>query len=451
MQEKKGVSIDMLHGPLLRRIVVFALPLMLSGILQQSFNSVDVAVVGHYCGSEALAAVGSNGMVISILLNLFVGISVGTNVVIANFIGQNNADGIRRSIRTTALLALVSGVLLLALGVALAGPILRAMSTPDDVIGLATEYLEIYFLGMPFLMIYNFGSAILRSMGDTRRPFYALMAGGVVNVALNLLFVIGMDMGVAGVGIATVIATAVNAAFIVRWLMRESGPYRLDLSSLRPSMPEMRKILAIGLPAGLQGMVFSFANIFIQSAVNSYGSAAVAGSAAALIYEYYCYFIISAFAQACVAFVSQNYGAGQYVRVRRTMLICMGLSVICAGIANVAIYLNSHFFLSFFTDRPEVFRYGYIRLEYVLLFQFIASSYEVAGGALRGLGYSMTPTVLTILGTCVLRLVWVTYVSRGADDFGFLLSVYPLSWVVTGVAVVVAYFVVARRVAPVRA
>ena len=204
------------------------------------------------------------------------------------------------------------------------------------------------------------------------------------------------------------IATAVNAAFIVRWLMRESGPYRLDLSSLRPSMPEMRKILAIGLPAGLQGMVFSFANIFIQSAVNSYGSAAVAGSAAALIYEYYCYFIISAFAQACVAFVSQNYGAGQYVRVRRTMLICMGLSVICAGIANVAIYLNSHFFLSFFTDRPEVFRYGYIRLEYVLLFQFIASSYEVAGGALRGLGYSMTPTVLTILGTCVLRLVWVT-------------------------------------------
>ena len=275
----------MLHGPLAGKIFMFALPLIASGLLQQSFNAVDVAVVGHYAGPEAMAAAGSNGMIISILINLFLGVAVGANVVIANYIGMRNNDGVRRSVASVGLISIISGVLLLIAGVTLARPILEAMSTPADVIDLAETYLKIYFLGMPFLMIYNFGSAIMRSMGDTRRPFYSLLAASMVNVVLDLWFVAGLGMGIEGVAIATVIANGVNATIMTILLMRDPEPFCLHPRQMHIYRSDTAKMLRIGIPAGLQGMVFSVSNIFIQTGINSFGSAAEAGDAAAVTYE----------------------------------------------------------------------------------------------------------------------------------------------------------------------
>lgn len=440
------VKIDMLNGGMFRKILVFSLPLLASGVLQQSFNAIDVAVVGRFSSSQALAAVGSNGVIINILINLFIGISIGANVVIANYIGRQNREGIRKSVATVSAIAVASGLLLMVLGICLCRPILEWMNTPADVIDLAALYLRIFFFGMPFMMVYNFGAAVMRAMGDTRRPFYALVVGGVVNTLLNLLLVIKFGMSVEGVAIATVVANVVNAAFIVWWLMREEDPYRLRIGKMRFHRGELRKMLQIGIPAGLQGMVFSVANIFIQASINGYGSDAIAGSAAALTYEVYCYFIVSAFVQAAVAFISQNYGAGKYDRCRRAFRLCMLMSVVGCGVANVVIVWQHGFFLGLFSSDPEVLRYGLIRFHIVLLLQFMASSYEVSGGALRGLGYSMTPTVLTVLGTCVVRLAWVRIVAVEGLGYSQLLMIYPVSWVITGLSVYVAYRYVERKV-----
>ena len=441
-----AIKIDMLSGSLFRKIIIFALPLLASGVLQQSFNAVDIAVVGRFSSHQALAAVGSNGPVINILINLFIGISIGANVVISNYIGRKNNVGIRKAISTISAVALVSGFFLLLLGFFLARPILELINTPDDVIDLATKYLQIYFLGMPFFMIYNFGAAIMRSMGDTKRPFYSLVIAGIINTLLNLLFVAKLGMDVDGVAIATVIANMINAAFIVYWLRREAEPFTLNLRSFYINTGEMRKMLQIGIPAGLQGMVFSVANTFILSAINHYGSDAIAGSAAALNYEVYCYFIMTAFCQSTVAFVSQNYGAGQYERCRRVFRICMLMSVVCCGTANILITCNANFFIGLFSTNPEVITYGITRLQCVLLLQFLASSYEISGSALRGLGYSMTPTVLTIFGTCVLRLIWIYTVCSDNNDFEQLLYIYPITWVITGLAVYIAYRRISAKV-----
>ncbi len=438
-----SVKMDMLHGGLLGKMLMFALPLAASSMLQQLFNSVDVAVVGRFAGSEALAAVGSNSSLINLLINLFVGISVGANVLIANYIGQNDQRGIRRSVRTVAVLAIGSGILLTLLGVFAARPILEWMNTPADVIELSTLYLQIYFLGMPFIMAYNFGAAILRSMGDTKRPLYSLLWAGLLNVVLNLIFVIGFGMGVEGVAIATVVANMLSAGMVVRWLILEELPFKLELKKITIYPAELKKMLRIGVPAGIQSMVFSLANVFIQSAVNGYGSAAVAGSAAAINYEHYCYYLISAFSQTTVTFTSQNFGAGLVERCKRVFRQCMWLSVIGCGLLNVLIVWQDDFFISFFSTTPEVMHYASIRLQNMLLFQFLASSYEISGAALRGMGYSMTPTLITIFGTCVLRLVWVAVL--GHVDYALLLLVFPLSWVITGSAVLTAYFVIRKR------
>lgn len=439
MPTPASVKIDMLSGSLFKKILIFALPLLASGILQQSFNAIDVVVVGRFCSHQALAAVGSNGPIINILINLFLGISVGANVVIANYIGRNNDEGIRRSVATVGAIALASGIILMFLGVFLTRPILEMMNTPEDVIDLAATYLRIFFFGMPMMMIYNFGAAIMRSMGDTKRPFYALVVGGIVNTILNLILVLCFDMNVKGVAIATVVANTVNATFIVYWLLRESKPFTLHLKKMRFYATQTRKMLQIGIPAGLQGMVFSIANIFIQSAINRYGSNAIAGSAAAMNYEIYCYFIMTAFCQAAVAFISQNYGAGNFDRCRKAYRLCMIMSVVGVGAANGLIAWQAPFFIKLFSSDPDVIRFGVIRLQEVLLFQFIASSYEISGSALRGLGYSMTPTILTVFGTCVLRLIWIYTVCAGKLDFELLLSIYPITWIVTGIAVVIAY------------
>lgn len=452
MESKGSVKkIDMLHGPLIPKLMQFAIPLIASGILQQSFNAVDVAVIGRYASSHALAAVGSNGPLINILVNLFIGISIGANVVIANYIGRRNESGIRKAVATTVTLSIVSGFCLMALGLIFSRPILLWMDCPGDVIDFATEYLGIYFMGMPFMMVYNFGSAILRSMGDTRRPFYALCVGSAVNVVLDLLLVAAFDMGVAGVAIGTVAASAVNAAFIMWWLMHESDPFRFSVKNMKVSPSELKKMLQIGVPAGMQGMVFSGANLFIQAAINSYGAAAIAGSSAALTYEAYCYFIVVAFSQATVAFVSQNYGAGDFIRCKAVVKKCMLLCCASCLVSNVLIITFGVPCLKLFSTDPDVIGYGLTRFHTVLMFQFIACSYEIAGSAMRGLGNSLTPMLLTVLGTCVIRLAWIYTVNAHFHSFDILLMIYPISWTITGIMVAAAYLRMARRILNIKA
>lgn len=440
----------MLHGPMLGKILLFALPLAASSCLQQLFNLVDVAVAGRLVGREALAAVGSNASVISLMINIFVGISMGANVVIANHIGQGNASGIRRAVDTALAAAAASGLLLMGIGCMAARPILVAMDTPPDIIDPAVRYLRIIFAGMPFMMTFNFCAAILRSMGDTRRPLCILVAAGVVNTGLNLFLIAVCGMGVEGVAVATVAAHGVSTALVLRLLRRESEPLRLH-RRLQPSRREMSRMLQIGVPAGVQGVVFSLANVFIQSSVNGYGSAAVAGNAAALYYEYYCYFFLSAFAGACVTFVSQNYGAGRFGRCRRAVRQTMMLALLSCMALNVLFVWQKAWSIGVFTDDAEAYVFGATRLETVLLFQWIACSYEITGSALRGLGRSALPALLTVFGTCALRLAWVYFVAPGVHSFRFLLMVYPLSWVLTGAMVVTAYVVVSRRVLAPRA
>lgn len=445
-QAKQGsVRMDMLHGSLLNKILLFALPLAASSILQQLFNSVDIAVVGKFASSQALAAVGSNSSVISLMINLFVGISVGASVVIANYIGQRNERGIKNAIHTVSVITLASGGLLLVVGLLIARPILEMMDTPDDVIELAVLYLRIYFLGMPFFMIYNFGAAILRSMGDTKRPLYCLVVAGVINTALNLFLVIVLKMSVAGVAIGTVIANMVSAGMIVYILRHEKGPFRLEYKEIGVSRIELRKMLQIGIPAGIQGMVFSIANVFIQAAINLYGSDAIAGSAAALNYEYYCYFVVSAFSQAAVTFISQNYGARQIERCKKIFRQTMLLSVIACGCLNLFFVWQRRFAISIFTSSPDVYQFAAIRMEIVLLTQALACSYEIAGAALRGLGYSMLPAILTVFGTCILRLFWVYVICPMIPGFDNLMLIYPISWIITGAAVLIAYYIIQRK------
>lgn len=445
MSGRTGVRIEMVNGPVIGRIFAFVIPLILSGILQQSFSAVDVAVVGRFCGAKAMAAVGSNGPLINIFLNLFIGVSIGANVIIGTYIGCRDNDRIRRAVDTVMGVALTSGVILLIAGLLFARPMLELMDVPADVLELATEYLQIYFLGMPFLMVYNYGAAILRSMGDTRRPFYSLAISGVINVALNLLLVLVFNLGVSGVAIATVASNAVNAALVVFWLSREEEPFRIHYRRIRFVGSELRKMLSIGVPAGVQGMVFSFSNIFIQTAINGYGADAMAGSAAALNFEMYVYFIISSFAQAAVAFVSQNYGAGNLERCRKVTRTCLLFSLILAGVCNALITWRGQFFISIFSDDPSVIEYGIVRLQVVLLWQWIASSYEITGAAMRGLGKSLTPTVLTVFGTCILRLAWVFLVMKKNWDFDTLLSIYPVTWIATGVMTIAAYLYLMRK------
>ena len=438
-------EIDMLHGPLLAKIIIFAMPLAASSILQQLFNSVDVAVVGRFDSSYALAAVGSNGPVISLLINLFLGVSMGANVIISNHIGQNDADSIRKSIRTIEMVSVLSGLVLMVIGIAAAKPILTLMGTPDDVLPMAISYLQIYFLSIPFFLIFNFGAAILRSMGDTRRPLYILVVAGVANAILNLFFVIVLKMGVEGVAIATGIANAISALLIILLLRKENEPYRIHIKEAKIYWSELKRMLIIGIPAGLQGMVFSISNVLLQSAINSHGADAIAGSAAALNFEYYCYFVICAFNGAAITFIGQNYGAGNKERVKRIFWICMGMSLVCCGFLNGLFTWQHEFFLSFFSNDANVQAYGKIRMEIVLACQFMASSYEISASALRGMGKSMLPTILTVFGTCLLRIVWVYAVCPVWTSFSTIMLVYPVSWVATGTMVSMAFYLTARK------
>ena len=442
---KKKKTFDMLNGSIWNKLILFALPLAASSILQQLFNAADVAVVGSFAGSGALAAVGANGPIINLLVNSFVGLSVGANVVIASFIGQNDEKRTSLAAHTSVTMSVIIGIVLLFVGFFFARPILELMSTPEDIINLAEIYLKIYFLGVPFVMLYNFAAAILRSKGDTKRPLYCLIISGVINACLNLLFVIVFKLSVAGVAIATVIADGVSAVLIIYFLMNEEETIRLRLNKLKIKKSELIKVIKIGVPAGLQGVVFSVSNVCIQTAINSFGSDAVAGSATGLNFEYFTYFTISAFVQAAVTFTSQNYGARNFKRCKKIFVYSMISSVVICGLMSAIFVVWRDFFAEIYTTDKAVLEYASIRMVHVLLFECLASSYEIGGAALRGLGYSMTPAVLTVLGSCVFRLIWIYTVFNKFRSFEMLMNVYPVSWIITGIAVLIAYAIVRKK------
>lgn len=443
---KKQREMDMLHGSLLDKILLFALPLAASSILQQLFNSADVAVVGHFAGQQALAAVGGNSAAINLLTNLFVGLSVGANVVIGHFIGLGRRQEIRDVVHTVISVALLSGAFLLVIGQFLAKPILLVTDVPMDVLPLATVYLRIFFLGMPFVMFYNFGSAILRSKGDTKRPLYALLLAGVVNVGLNLLLVIVFHLGVAGVAIATVLANGVSAGLILSFLLHEEEAFRLDLRKLSLNKEYFLRVFRIGAPAGLQGMVFSLSNVCIQTAVNGFGSHAIAGSAAAVNFEFFTYFVTSAFSQAAVSFTSQNFGAGDYQRCRRIFRICTASALVGTLCMSAAFVIFRLPLIRIYTPEEPVIQYALIRVLHVETFACLPVLYEVSGSALRGMNHSLLPALLTVFGSCVLRVLWLFTVFVWAGrSFEVLMNAYPFTWVTTSVMVLTAYFVIRRR------
>ena len=445
--QKSGQTMDMLSGSLFDKLLLFAIPLALSSILQQLFNSVDVAVVGHFAADPAVAtaAVGSNGPIINLIINLFVGVSVGANVIISNYIGEGNKGKIESAVHTSMAVAILSGFIVLAIGLAISGPVLRAMNTPESVLPYAEEYLRIYFLGMPFVMIYNFGSSVLRSIGDTKRPLICLCVSGVLNALLNMFLVIVFHLDVAGVAIATVLSNGVSAVLVILFLVKEKNEIHLDLRRLRIAKPDLVRMLKIGVPAGLQSMVFSLSNVIIQSVLNGFGTSAVAGSAVALNYENFSYFIIAAFNQTAVTFTSQNYGARNYERCKRVFRLCMLTSIVLTGMMSWTFILCRHFFISIFTSDAEVARYAAIRMVMILSLNILSNTYEIGGAALRGIG-SMTPAILTVFGTCVFRLFWAYTICRIYHTFEVLLAVYPISWIITGSAVLIAYFIIRRRV-----
>lgn len=438
-------SVDMLNGSLLGKILLFSLPFAASSILQQVFNSADVAVVGRFSGSAALAAVGNNAPIINLIINIFVGMSIGANVLIATLIGQGRKDEIKSAVHTVISVAVISGIFLAAIGPVVSKPILEAIGTPAEVLVLAALYLKIYFLGMPAVMVYNFGSAVLRSKGDSSRPLYSLIVSGIINVILNLVFVIVFKMGVAGVAVSTVISNYVSAAMIIIFLLNEEEPLRLDLRRLRINTRQLLKIARIGVPAGIQGMVFCFSNICIQGGINSFGRNAAAGSAAALNFEYFSYFVVSAFTQAATTFTSQNYGARKFSRCKKIYRLSMMCSVIISGaMCFFFVFFRKHV-IRVYTVDEAVITFALIRLLHVESMEFLTSSYEITAGALRGMGYSMLPAVLTLAGSCLFRLTWLATVFKKYPSFATIMDVYPISWIITGTAVITSYLVIRRK------
>ena len=435
----------MLHGSLFDKILLFALPLAASMILQQLFNSADVAVVGRFDSPQAMAAVGSNGAAINLMVNLFVGLSIGANVIVAQYIGRRETAKIHDAIHTSITIALLGGVLLVVWGLTMARTILTMMNTPADILDLAVVYFRIYFLGTPFIMLYNFGSAILRSKGDSRRPLISLASGGVINVILNLIFVIGFKLSVVGVALATVISNVISSLMIMRWLAHEEEPFTFRVKDLMLGNSYVLQIVRIGLPAGVQGSLFSISNVCIQTAINGVGSFASAGSAAALNFDFLVYYIAAAFTQSAVTFTSQNFGAGDYTRCKKVFSVSMCAVVVFTGLACIACAVWKTELLSIYTVNPEVLHYAEVRMIHVVCFLWLTNIYEITSGCLRGMGHSTLPTVIILLGCCVLRIIWVYTIFAAYQDFAVLMNVYPVSWLITSIATLIAYYIIRRK------
>lgn len=445
---RKSYEIDMCSGPLLSRILLFAVPLICSGVLQLVFNATDIIVVGRFVSSNAMAAVGSTSSLINLLVNFFIGISVGANVLVARFRGANDYDDAQETVQTALITAVIGGFVLIAAGMLLARPMLEWMATPEEVIDQAVLYMRVYFVGMPATMLYNFGAAILRAVGDTRRPLYFLTLAGIVNVAGDLLFVLVLDMGVAGVAAATVISQIISATLIVLCLMRQDGMCSVNLKHLAFHKDKFLRMMQVGLPAGLQSVIFNISNVLIQSSINSFGAIAVAGNTAASNIEGFVYTSMNALYQTSLSFTSQNLGAKQYHRIDKVLVRCLALVFVIGLVLGNGAHLLGQVLLGIYSGDPEVIAYGMMRLGVVSVTYCLCGMMDVVAGSVRGMGYSILPMLVSLAGACLFRIVWIFTVFQWQHTLFSLYISYPISWALTICAHLVCYFVVRRRVFP---
>lgn len=441
MNWKTG-NIDMLHGPLTGKLLWFTLPIALSSILQQLFNAADTAIVGRFASADALAAVGTNTEVIALIVTVSSGLGLGANILVARRIGQGRTDEIPAATQTAILLSVLVGFLGLLAGQAAAGPLLRLIQTPEDIFPSALLYLRLYLLGYPFLLLYDFGSAVLRAHGDSRFPFWALALSGLANVVLNLFFVLVCSMGVAGVAVATDISTALSALLVLGRLSKTGSLRRPRLS---PAL--VGEILATGVPSAVQGAVFCFANLFVQASVNPFGETAIAGNTIAMSFEYITFYIITAFGQTATTFTSQNHAAGQRARCRRILWLCLGLSTLCSSLPIFTIVLFRDAFSGLFSPEGAVVEFSTLRIPCILLFEPLCNLYEIPAGALRGSGHPVYPAACTMIGTCAFRILWICTVFQRRHTLAVLYHSFPLSWVVNTLLVSGGYLFFARRAA----
>ena len=435
----------MTHGPLLGKIVKFAIPLAISGILQLLFNAADIIVVGQFVGPSALAAVGSTSALINLIVNLFIGLSVGTNVLVAQYYGAGDTKALRESVHTSILASLIFGCLVLVIGVSLAAPMLELMGTPEEVLDQACLYMRIYFIGMPASMLYNFGAAILRAVGDTQRPLFLLFLAGVVPGVLHLFCVIVLGMGVEGVAIPTVISQCVSAGLVLLCLVKAHTAYQVDLKSLCLKKDKLWGMARIGLPAGIQGCSFSISNVLIQSSINSFGSLAMAGNTAAVNIEGFVSTAQDAFAQAALSFTGQNVGAGKLKRVHRVLPLCILLELCVGLLLGVGAYLLGPQLLGIYSTDPEVIAFGMIRMGICCVFQCIGGLMGVMVGVLRGMGYSLVPMAITIGFVCGFRVIWIFTIFVGWHTLESLYVSYPITWGLAALCDGICFFVVNKH------
>ena len=444
--KKNKYEIDMCNGSIMDKLISFSLPLMLSGILQLMFNAVDIVVVGRFSGSQALAAVGSTTALINIFTNLFIGISLGANVLAARFYASGREKEMSETVHTAITLALISGIIMAGVGLLLAKLALELMGTPSDVIELSTLYMRIYFCGMPFFMLYNYGAAILRAVGDTKRPLIFLIISGVANAGLNMILVIIFHMGVAGVGIGTVISQLISCILVLRCLYKSEGCYQLRFSKLRIQKVYLRQIFQVGIPAGIQSTVINFSNALLQSSVNSFGSTAMAGYTAANNILGFLYVSVNAVTQACMSFTSQNDGVGKYKRMDRVLINCLILSVVISGVLGCGSYAFGTEILKVYTEDPKVIQCGLEILSMTTVTYFLCGIMDLFPGALRGMGRSGVPMILSIIGTVGTRIVWIFMLFPQHRSLKFLFISYPASWLFTIVMQVICFYFVRKQV-----
>lgn len=443
-KELKKQKLDMLNGSIWNKLPVFALPIAATGILEQLFNASDIAIVGNFAQTDktvAVAAVGANSPIIGLILNLFIGIALGANVVIANAIGRDDKQTVQKAVHTSMVVSVIGGVLVAIIGELIAEPLLTVLNVPDDMLELALLYLRIYFLGMPVILLYNFEAAIFRSIGETKMPLIALTLSGILNVLLNLFFVIVLKMSVNGVATATVLANVVSAGILYIKLVKSDKYIKVEFKKLRIDGKVFAKIMQIGLPAGIQSAVFAVANIVIQGAINSLGTTVIAASSAAFNIEIIAYNVMNSFSQACTTFVGQNFGANKIDRCKKTLFLCLIEDAIASGTAILIVLITGKFLLSIFNNNPEVIEIGYTRLVIIFIAYIFSMLYEVMSGYLRGFGFSLVPAILTTVGVCVLRIIWINTVFPANRTFVTIMTAYPVSLATTAVLIFIALII----------
>lgn len=443
-KRKRSLAIDILNGSMWDKILRYALPVAATGILGQLFNASDIAIVGNFAQGDtvaAVAAVGANGPVIGLLLNIFIGIALGANVVIANAIGRGDKETVSRAVHTSIVAAVLGGIIVGLLGQLVAEPVLSMLQVPEDVFPLALKYMRIYLLGLPVIFLYNFEAAIFRSAGDTKTPLIALALSGVLNVILNLFFVIVLNKTVDGVAIATVLANVVSSVVLLRRLLRSELFIHVEFKNLRIDWKILWRILKIGVPAGIQGAVFSLSNIVVQSAINSLGKVTMAASSAAFNVEIMAYYILNSFGQACTTFVGQNYGAGQIDRCRKALKLCLIESVTATACAVCIALLSGKYLIALFNNDPEVIRLGMVRLKFIFMSYIFSTIYDCMSGYMRGFGISLAPALLTIFGVCGTRIIWIYTVFPASQTFETIMQVYPISLAINMVLIFCALII----------